>query len=155
RAGGDPARAARPDGAPDRGDARPEPDLAAHRVRGGLDRPRDDARPRLGPEALRPLLGDEPPAAPPAHVGLLPLRGSPAHRPADRDGRGVAAQEPLADSGRFLIPSRVDHFDHESWSASRSSFVNFVDMLIRATTTPGISPSSTSWSIRANVRVNS
>ncbi len=58
-------------------------------------------------------------------------------------------------SGRFLIPSRADHFDHESCIASRSSFMNRGDMFTRETTTPGMSPSSTSWSIRANVTVNS
>ena len=58
-------------------------------------------------------------------------------------------------SGRFRIPSRDDHFDHESCIASSSSRMNRVDMFTRATTTPGTSPSSTSWSIRANVIVNS
>ena len=33
--------------------------------------------------------------------------------------------------------------------------MNAVAMFIRETTTPGTSPSSTSWSIRANVIVNS
>jgi hypothetical protein len=33
--------------------------------------------------------------------------------------------------------------------------MNRVDMFTRATTTPGTSPSSTSWSMRANVIVNS
>ena len=51
--------------------------------------------------------------------------------------------------------SRDDHFDQESSIASSSSRMKRLDMLIRATTTPGISPSSTSWSIRANVNVNS
>ena len=58
-------------------------------------------------------------------------------------------------SGRFLIPSRADHFDHESCIASSSSFMKRVDMFTRATTTPGMSPSSTSWSIRAKVIANS
>jgi len=40
-------------------------------------------------------------------------------------------------------------FDQLSLSASISSFVNFCDMFTRATTTPGISPSSTEWSMRA------
>ena len=58
-------------------------------------------------------------------------------------------------SGKFLIPSRADHFDQESCIASSSSFMNRVDMFTRETTTPGMSPSSTSWSIRAKVIVNS
>ena len=33
--------------------------------------------------------------------------------------------------------------------------MNWCEMFTRATTTPGTSPSSTSWSIRANVIVNS
>jgi hypothetical protein len=49
----------------------------------------------------------------------------------------------------------VTYFDQESWSASSSSFANFVDMFTRETTIPGTSPSETSWSIRANVTVNS
>src|SRR5262245_22376117 len=55
------------------------------------------------------------------------------------------------DSGRFLIASRADHFDHASCKASSSSLVKREVMFTRATTTPGISPSSTSWSMRANV----
>ena len=58
-------------------------------------------------------------------------------------------------SGRFLIPSRLDHFDHASCIASISSRVKRLDMLTRATTDPGTSPSSTSCSMRANVIVNS
>ena len=58
-------------------------------------------------------------------------------------------------SGRFWIPRTVANFDHESCIASSSSFANFVDMFTRATTTPGMSPSWTSWSIRAKVSVNS
>ena len=53
------------------------------------------------------------------------------------------------------MPSRDDHFDHESCIASSSSLMNRVDMFTRETTTPGTSPSSTSWSIRAKVSVNS
>ena len=53
--------------------------------------------------------------------------------------------------GRFLIPSRVDHFDHESVIASISSRMKRGDMFTRLTTTPGTSPSSTSWSMRAKV----
>ena len=58
-------------------------------------------------------------------------------------------------SGRLRIPSRDDHFDHESFIASSSSRMKRVDMFTRETTTPGTSPSSTSWSMRANVSVNS
>ena len=53
------------------------------------------------------------------------------------------------------MPLTVVYFDQESWSASSSSRANCCDMLTRATTTPGTSPSSTSWSMRANVSVNS
>jgi STE24 endopeptidase len=58
-------------------------------------------------------------------------------------------------SGRFRMPSRVDHFDQESDMAAMSSCMNRGDMFTRVTTTPGTSPSSTSWSIRAKVSVNS
>jgi hypothetical protein len=58
-------------------------------------------------------------------------------------------------SGRFLIPCTVWYFDQESFIASSSSRMNFGAMFTRVTTTPGMSPSSTSWSIRANVIVNS
>ena len=58
-------------------------------------------------------------------------------------------------SGRSWIPRTVAYFDHESCIASSSSFANFVDMFTRETTIPGMSPSETSWSIRANVSVNS
>ena len=58
-------------------------------------------------------------------------------------------------SGRFRMPSRVDHFDHESVIAAMSSCMKRGDMFTRVTTTPGTSPSSTSWSMRANVSVNS
>ena len=53
------------------------------------------------------------------------------------------------------MPSVVWNFDQESWSAAMSSSTNRGDALIRATTAPGTSPSSTSCSIRANVSVNS
>ena len=58
-------------------------------------------------------------------------------------------------SGRFRMPSRVDHFDQESVIAAMSSCMKRGDMFTRVTTTPGTSPSSTSWSMRANVSVNS
>ena len=73
---------------------------------------------------------------------------------ADRDGRVVAGQSPGV-SGRFLIPSRCDHFDQASAIASINSRMNRSDMFTRATTAPGTSPSSTSCSMRANVIVNS
>ncbi len=53
------------------------------------------------------------------------------------------------------MPSLVDHFDQESCIAASSSCMNRGDMFTRDTTTPGISPSPTSWSMRANVIVNS
>ena len=58
-------------------------------------------------------------------------------------------------SGRLRIPSLVDHFDHESSIADSNSRMKRGAMLTRETTTPGISPSETSWSMRANVIVNS
>src|SRR3954453_17558910 len=58
-------------------------------------------------------------------------------------------------SGRFLMPCRVSHFDHASWSASISSRAKRGDMFTLETTTPGTSTSSTSCSTRANVSVNS
>jgi STE24 endopeptidase len=58
-------------------------------------------------------------------------------------------------SGRFRMPSLVDHFDQESVMAAISSCMNRGDMFTRVTTTPGTSPSSTSWSMRAKVSVNS
>jgi STE24 endopeptidase len=58
-------------------------------------------------------------------------------------------------SGRFRMPSRVDHFDQESVIAAMSSCMKRGDMFTRVTTTPGTSPSSTSWSMRAYVSVNS
>src|SRR5579862_2297196 len=58
-------------------------------------------------------------------------------------------------SGRLRIPSVVCHFDQESCSAAISSSTKRGDAFTRATTAPGTSPSSTSCSIRAKVRVNS
>ena len=58
-------------------------------------------------------------------------------------------------SGSDWIPLTVVYFDQASCSAVRSSCVNCCDMFTRPTTTPGTSPSSTSWSTRANVSVNS
>src|SRR4029077_4453978 len=75
------------------------------------------------------------------------------HRAQDGVGRGEA-QGPGV-SGRLRMPSVVWYFDQESWSAAMSSSRNRGDALIRATTAPGTSPSSTSCSIRANVSVNS
>ncbi len=53
------------------------------------------------------------------------------------------------------MPSRVCHLAKLSSIASISSRMNFGDRFRRETTTPGISASSTSWSTRANVIVNS
>lgn len=58
-------------------------------------------------------------------------------------------------SGRLRMPSRVCHFDQQSPIASISSSMKRGETLTRVTTTPGTSPSSTSWSTRAKVRVNS
>jgi hypothetical protein len=52
------------------------------------------------------------------------------------------------------MPSRADHFDQLSFMASMSSRMNRGAMFTRLTTTPGTSPSSTSWSMRAKVIVN-
>src|SRR6185369_1295774 len=90
----------------------------------------------------------------PAHLVEPSLRHTPDPDETNRDGGRVQdSGEPC--SGRFLIPSRVDHFDQLSFIASISSRMKRGDMLMRLTTTPGTSPSSTSWSMRANVSVNS
>ena len=72
-----------------------------------------------------------------------------------RDATGTAPGQAPQGSGRLRIPSRVDHFDQLSAIASISSLMNFGATLTRPTTTPGTSPSSTSWSMRAKVIVNS
>jgi STE24 endopeptidase len=72
---------------------------------------------------------------------------------AAQESSGLLGGRPC--SGRFRMPSRVDHFDQESVIAAMSSCMNRGDMFTRVTTTPGTSPSSTSWSMRANVSVNS
>ena len=53
------------------------------------------------------------------------------------------------------MPSLVCHLDQLSSMASISSRMNCGERLMRETTTPGTSSSSTSWSTRANVIVNS
>src|SRR5438270_5083310 len=53
------------------------------------------------------------------------------------------------------MPCWVVHLEWASCIAARNSSKNRCDMLIRATTTPGTSPSSISMSTRANVTVNS
>ena len=58
-------------------------------------------------------------------------------------------------SGRFLIPSVVRHLDQLSSMASISSRKKRGERFMRETTTPGTSPSSTSWSTRAKVIENS
>ena len=60
-----------------------------------------------------------------------------------------------SNSGRSRIPSRVRHFEKLSSMASISSRMKRGERFTRDTTTPGTSPSSTSWSTRANVIVNS
>jgi STE24 endopeptidase len=72
---------------------------------------------------------------------------------AAQESSGLLGGRPC--SGRFRMPSRVDHFDQESVIAAMSSCMNRGDMFTRVTTTPGTSPTSTSWSMRANVSVNS
>ena len=80
-------------------------------------------------------------------IGLAPSASS-----ASASGRrGPAA----ATSGRFLIPSVVRHLDQLSSMASISSRKKRGERFMRETTTPGTSPSSTSWSTRANVIENS
>ena len=77
------------------------------------------------------------------------------HDAEHRVGRGQAEAQWSGASGRFRIPSVVWNFDQESVSAAMSSSTKRGDALIRATTAPGTSPSSTSCSIRAKVSVNS
>src|SRR5579884_2742418 len=141
--------------------------LAPLRGRGGLARARGDARPGRRRAALPRLRTGRARGARPAPLGLPLPREPPDDRPAARAGGGVRPAHPRGPargaagyrrsgvSGRSLIPFIVEYFDQESFSASISSFVNCWDMFTRATTTPGISPSSTEWSMRANVTVNS
>ena len=58
-------------------------------------------------------------------------------------------------SGSRLIPSVVRHLDQLSSIASISSRIACGESEMRETTTPGTSSSSTSWSTRENVSVNS
>ncbi len=104
-----------------------------------------DAYARLTRKLAQASLAD--PTPPPWARVLLETHPSPLERDYGCSRGGA--------SGRFLIPSRVVHFDHESFIASRSSFMNREETFTRLTTTPGMSPSSTSWSIRAKVSVNS
>ena len=53
------------------------------------------------------------------------------------------------------MPSRVCHLEKLSSIASISSRMKRGDRLMRDTTTPGTASSSTSWSTRAKVTVNS
>jgi hypothetical protein len=53
------------------------------------------------------------------------------------------------------MPSAVRHLDQLSSIASISSCIACGDSDTRVTTTPGTSSSSTSWSTRENVSVNS
>ena len=68
---------------------------------------------------------------------------------------GPSARSSSGNSGRFLIPSVVCHFEKLSSMASISSRMKRGDTLTRETTTPGTSSSSISWSTRAKVIVNS
>ena len=117
--------------------------------------------PAAARERLPQVRSDEPGAAEPAALGRT--SGSTTHPTivqriamAERlRGQALRARRRVASRGGSGSPLGVDHFDHESCIASSSSRMNRVDMFTRATTTPGTSPSSTSWSMRANVSVNS
>ena len=93
------------------------------------------------------------------HRGVRGVRARP--RAAARGGsglgrlRGAASARPSPNSGRSRIPSRVCHLSKLSCMASISSRMKRGDRFTRETTTPGTSPSSTSWSTRAKVMVNS
>ena len=99
-------------------------------------------------ERARPLRPRRSRSAP---LGISLVRHASAAHAAHRDGATVQRSV----SGRFLIPSRAVHFDQLSFIASMSSRMKRGDMFTRLTTTPGTSPSSTSWSMRAKVTVNS
>ena len=83
--------------------------------------------------------------------GLRGVRARPCGRPSS--SRSTAPPGP--NSGRSRMPSRVRHLEKLSSMASISSRMKRGDRFTRDTTTPGTSPSSTSWSTRANVIVNS
>ena len=125
------------------GDSARERRFAPLRVRGRLDGSAGDARPGRRPRGVPQLHADRPGPAEPARVVIRLARHPPNGDPADRDD-GRAWETRSSDfgsvSGRFLIPSRDDHFDHESSIASNNSRMNRFDMFTRATTTPGTSP---------------
>ena len=101
------------------------------------------------PERLRPR---------PAALGPRPARHAPDRDRADRPGARVQSARGgrrRCTSGRLLMPSLVCHLDQLSSIASISSRMKRGETLMRATTTPGISSLSTSWSTRAKVIVNS
>ncbi len=127
----------------DRGDER-------ERVRSARDGAEDD-----DPDAERSGgEGDPDPAAAGRPARASRQQDDGRLRRAQHGVRRGEAQGPGV-SGRLRMPSVVWNFDQESWSAAISSSTNRGDALIRATTAPGTSPSSTSCSIRAKVSVNS
>ena len=69
----------------------------------------------------------------------------------ERIGQALATRH----SGSRLIPSVVRHLDQLSSIASINSRIACGASETRETTTPGTSSSSTSWSTRENVSVNS
>ena len=77
--------------------------------------------------------------------------------PAHGDYATAAALQlakPLRAAPRQIAERIVERID-SPFIASMSSFMKRGDRLTRDTTTPGTSSSSTSWSMRANVIVNS
>ena len=127
-----------------RGARRPLLDRAHRRARPTDQLPEADH----GPERVRPRT---------ARLDELPARDAPDRHAADRPGpraQGSGGSRGGA-SGRFLIPSLVRHLDQLSSIASISSRMKRGETLIRETTMPGTSSLSTSWSTRANVKVNS
>ena len=107
--------------------------------------------------ALRNLGDPDPPRL--LHAALR----HPPHAPATGSGSArrsgaravLVLVRPSPNSGRFLIPSRVCHLEKLSSIASISSRMKRGERLMRETTTPGTASSSTSWSTRAKVTVNS
>ncbi len=111
--------------------------------------------------AVRNVSEPDPPALYPRAAWDPPDHG-PADRPrprlgaeAVRLGYSFGRLRSASVSGRLLIPSAARHFEYWSSIASISSRKNLADRLTRETTTPGTSSSSTSWSTRAKVTVNS
>ena len=118
------------------------------------------ARARSGRVGLRDLL-----CARSRHLGVRAAlhrpvalaQGAGGHGGVDHGAgdRGGARLSCSPSSGRSRMPSRVCHLEKLSSMASISSRMKRGERLMRETTTPGTSPSSTSWSTRAKVIVNS